>query len=146
MEAIDFHPPKLAGRHLNVLLYAAAAALISRTIIGTRRMLQAFNLFCEEYKLEVNHSKTKAFAARPRIHSWFLGGIQLEQVNQFKYLGQVFQANRSFSAHREYVTMNANRVALIVRTLFAKEKVQHVDIALKLFLGKVLPLLMVGII
>uniref|UniRef100_A0A670J379 Reverse transcriptase domain-containing protein n=1 Tax=Podarcis muralis TaxID=64176 RepID=A0A670J379_PODMU len=142
-----FHPPKLAGRSLNVLLYADDAALLARSPIGLRRMLQALHEYCDQHELQPNYAKTKimVFSARPRLHRWSMNGIPLEQVNCFKYLGQVIRSNRTFLAHRDYITTNASKAAIQIRSLYAKNQAQSVKIALRLFQMKVLPLLLVGI-
>lgn len=51
--------PKLAGRSLNVLLYADDAALLARSPIGLRRMLQALHEYCDQHELQPNYAKTK---------------------------------------------------------------------------------------
>lgn len=147
MANTDFHPPKLAGRALNVLLYADDAALLATSPIGLRRMLRALHEYVTQHELQLNYAKTKimVFAARPKPNLWSINGIPLEQVSCFKYLGQVVRSNRSFLAHREYIASNASKAALVIRTLYSKKQAQTVKVALRLFKMKVLPLLLVGI-
>ena len=143
---LDFHPPKLAGKHVSVLLYADDAAIISRTPIGLRRALKTLAAYCRDNLLELNLQKTKvmAFAKRPKPHTWYIEGHKIEQVNSFKYLGVVFTPSGNRKAHGDNVAAIAQRSANGILK-FLRTKGRHfIPAALKLFETKVIAQLLYG--
>lgn len=63
-----FHPPKLAQRHISLLLYANEAIILLLTFIGLKRALRSFMHHCTEEELIINYAKTKilTFSKRPK--------------------------------------------------------------------------------
>nr|XP_016853653.1 PREDICTED: uncharacterized protein LOC107983669 [Anolis carolinensis] len=144
---MDFHPPKLAGRHISILLYADDAALISRTPIGLKRALKSLAQYCREDQLQLNYHKTKimVFAKRPKLHHWNIDDKKIEQVPCFKYLGVVFHSSGSRKAHGGYVAENAYRSSsAILKYLRSKGGGQFIPAALKLFEAKSMAQLLYG--
>lgn len=142
----EFHPPKIAHRHLSLLLYADDAALISRTPVGLRRALQALATCCQENRLEINYDKTKvmAFGERSVTRVWRIYEHRIEQVAQFKYLGVIFQNNNSKSAHGAYLALNAQKSATAIIQYIKTKGGNSIPAALKLFHAKVLAQLLYG--
>lgn len=71
-------------------MFADDTLLLSKTPMGMQRALDAFCLFCENRKLEININKTKymvlhaGYTTRPPLQ---MNGKPLERVTSFEYLG-----------------------------------------------------------
>ena len=142
----EFHPPKLANRHISLLLYADDAVLISQTPIGLKRALYALAQYCKEEMLQINYSKTKVlvFAQRPRIYKWLIDEHEIEQIKAYKYLGVVFQYKGNHKAHVNNVVQAAQKSSLTVLKFFYSKGGQYIPAALRLFQAKSLSQLLYG--
>ena len=81
----------LGGDPINALAYADDLVLLSRSKVGLQRALDAVAGYCSRWKLEINYKKTKCmtFSKGSQKESWIfnLGGHNLENVREYKYLG-----------------------------------------------------------
>ena len=140
------HPPKLANRHIHVLLYADDAVLLSRTPIGLKRALKKFSQFSDTEHLLTNYQKTKilAFGKNPKIRRWELQGHQLEQLTSFKYLGVVLQASGTKTTHSSFIADVGEKTAHGILKFYRSQGGQYVPAALRLFKAKPLAQLVYG--
>jgi hypothetical protein len=88
---------------LFLLLYADDTVLFSETEEGLQQTLDAFETYCEKWKLTINTDKTKVMifrrGGRLRENTRFsINNLELEIVNEFKYLGIKFSTSGSFSS------------------------------------------------
>ena len=143
---INFHPPKLAGNQVSVLLYADDAAILSRTPIGLKRAMKTLAAYCTESKLELNYQKTKimVFAKRPKTYVWSIDGHKIEQVTCFKYLGIALHSSGSRKTHGMYVAGNAQRSANAILRYLRSKGGNYIPAALKLFEAKSIAQLLYG--
>lgn len=120
LNKLEHHPPKLASKHISILLYADDAVLLSKTPLGLKRMMQTLTKYSQQNRLEINYDKTKviSFANRPKRHSWYLNQTHIEQVQQYKYLGVIVQANGKKNLHIKYVVSNAQKSANAIQKFF----------------------------
>lgn len=146
LSSTDVHPPRIAGRHVSILLYADDAAILSRTPIGLRRALWKLTTYCEENQLTINYKKTKvmAFARRPKLRTWMINQHRIEQVSYFKYLGVVVHSNGSRRAHGEYVALNAQKSSSAIIQYMKTKGGHYLPAALRLFQAKTLAQLLYG--
>ena len=85
--------------------------------------------YCSLWELEVNDSKTKIIIfpkRKPRTQFEFrYQGLLLEIVDEFKYLGVVFQSNGNFSKHKLYAKNQAQKAMFDVARSLIVEKVPY---------------------
>ena len=94
----------LGQTNVKVLLYADDLVLLSDTPDGLQEMIDALFAYCLRWGLTVNmdKSKTLVFRKTARIPAnlvWHFGNEQIQNVNQYKYLGVVLNYNLSFARH-----------------------------------------------
>uniref|UniRef100_A0A803T0U9 ribonuclease H n=1 Tax=Anolis carolinensis TaxID=28377 RepID=A0A803T0U9_ANOCA len=143
---LDYHPPKLAERHLSILLYADDAVLLSRTQVGLKRALRALAKYCSVEQLHLNFQKTKImeFAKRPKNHTWRLDGHNIEQVSRFKYLGVFFHCTGNRKVHADYVAETAQKSSHAILKFLKTGGGHYIPAALKLFEAKPIAQMMYG--
>ena len=66
---------------------------------GLQRQINALQLFCEQWQLTVNLTKTKVvtFGSRARCQTFTFNGNEVERVQSYKYLGFEFHATKNLS-------------------------------------------------
>ena len=98
---------------LCVLFYADDTVILAETPDYLQIALNEFCLYCEQWKLNVNISKTKILVLSkcPMLKKEFLfNNIVLENVKEFKYLGIVFSRSGSFcKAKNKTIAVNRHR-------------------------------------
>ncbi len=85
-------PVTLDGeKQFSALAYADDIVLISTTKEGLQKALDITQKYCEDWKLQVNHKKTKCMTftkgTQKEKHIFTINGQALENVKDFKYLG-----------------------------------------------------------
>ena len=112
-------------------------------IFGTSRedpqnSLDRLYSYCDTWGLSVNTDKTQVvvFKKRGRIcdnEIWYYNGKRLSVVNDFHYLGVVFNYTGSFTANQQYLSgkalkaMNVLRIHLMKFDLKPKDSLQLFD-------------------
>ena len=129
-----------------VLLYADDTILISDNLRDLQINLNHFKDYCDMWKLKVNLDKTKVvvFGTRRNTnHHVTLGGQSVEVVNEYKYLGILFNKNRSFNNAISALSMQARKAMF---SLFSKINGLElpVDCQLDLFNKTIVPILLYG--
>ena len=141
----DCDPAILFDHKLSCLMFADDLVLFSESAEGLQNALVKLQNYCDKWGLVVNLNKTKIIyfnsSRKLPVHRFELNGIEIEQVNEYCYLGIVFTSNGSFKAA-------CNR--LYLQALKALFKLQQLDIrgnipvAIHLFNTLVLPVAMYG--
>lgn len=132
---------------LLMLLYADDTVILSDTAEGLQKALDVLSLYCTEWKLQVNSSKTKVivFSKRKlrRYPVFLFEGEILDRVDCFKYLGVHFSYNGSFEVSKKTAIQQAQRAmySLIGK---ARRLGLPIDIQLELFDSMVVPILLYG--
>lgn len=132
---------------LLMLLYADDTVLICESEADLHCALEAFDMYCKTWKLTVNTSKSKVVIfskGRPKTnYCFYLNNVQLEIVNQYKYLGIFVSRSGSFFATKKHVAEQAKRASY---SLLNKIKTISlpVDIQIDLFEKMVKPILLYG--
>ena len=109
-------------KHTNALIYADDTAILSfgKSLIEIRTNLEAdarmLHRWFDANKLSLNKSKSKVMLFCSNRHKLRdeplcipLGGEQLVQVSQFKYLGMELDAHLNFNAHVDKVCGKVNQ-------------------------------------
>ena len=106
-------------------------------------MLKRLEIYCESNGLIINTEKTKVMVygpIPPNSKTFLLQGVQLEIVNEFKYLGVIFSPQLTFTKHVESIVARAKAR---IGVLFANSPVKEVNLNLakQLFQCYVQPIL-----
>ena len=105
----------MAGlREIHHLMFADDTCLVSDTIQGLQRKLDILQQQCIRLGLTVNIEKTKIMVFRKgghlsRYERWNFGGIQIEIVNSYRYLGIEFTTGMSFTNSTNGLTAKAKQ-------------------------------------
>ena len=148
MECLDFRDETCDNYlRLLTLLYADDTLVLSNSSAGLQKALNELNIFCKQWKLQINSSKTKiiVFSKRkPRkMPNFSLENSTLEIVHEFKYLGVIFKSNGNFNNCKIHLKEQALKAMF---ALLSKGRVLHlpVDVMLDLFDKTVLPIMLYG--
>ena len=129
-----------------VLLYADDTILISDNPDDLQKNLNAFSNYCNEWKLKVNIQKTKIviFGSRGcRGPKFKYNDIEIEIVEQYKYLGIIFKQNGNFNAALLHLSTQAKK-AMHLLYVRIQNLCLPVDCQLLLFDQTIAPILQYG--
>ena len=143
---------RINGNDLNVYLKLFVLLYADDTVVfatSEETFIQSLNLFsnyCNHWKLDINFDKTKVLAFGDRInrqrHIWIENHI-IELLNEFKYLGFIFNKKRKFSSMKKDVVNQARKSLFGLYT-----KIRSLDLSiacqLKLFDNLAVPILTYG--
>ena len=145
----DSHDEVAGMLNLFVLMYADDTVIMAENEHDMQRNLNLLNDYCNCNKLKVNISKTKIMVfARSKtrlnnIPTFKFGNIDLEQVEDYIYLGICFNWNGSFVKAKKLLHDKASKA---MYSLIQKGRRLNLptDIMLKLFDSCVEPILLYG--
>ena len=145
----DSHDEVTGMLNLFVLMYADDTVIMAENEHDMQRNLNLLNDYCNCNKLKVNISKTKSMVfARSKtrlnnIPTFKFGNIDLEQVEDYIYLGICFNWNGSFVKAKKLLHDKASKA---IYSLIQKGRRLNLptDIMLKLFDSCVEPILLYG--
>ena len=89
-----------------LMLFADDMVILGNSIADLQHGLDLLHIYCSKWGLQVNTEKTKVlvFRKRGRLKEnevWTYNGIHLEVVNDFNYLGTVFNYTGTFALNQE---------------------------------------------
>ena len=132
---------------LYVLLYADDTIVMAESADELQAALSAVQQYCDLWKLSVNTSKTKVVIfSRGKVRKYpvfSFGGSQLDVVDDYTYLGTVFNYNGSFNKAIKKQVSQARR-AMFNLICKAKKLCLPLDIQCALFDQLVVPILLYG--
>ena len=133
---------------LFVLLYADDTVILSHTKEGLQRGLNAVEEYCDKWQLNINTSKTKVciFSSRkinPMNTKFKYKGNELEIVEDYKYLGVIFNYNGNFKKNSNSLITQAKKAMYTVISKCRRYNLP-IDIQIQLFDSMVLPILLYG--
>ena len=83
------------------LLYADDLVLISKSEAGLQKAVSGLQTFCKDWDMEINPNKTKVVVFNHKDElvnaSIKFGKHDIQSVNNYKYLGMLFQKNGNFT-------------------------------------------------
>lgn len=102
-----------SGLHIDdivliLLLFADDMAILGKTPEELQANLNLLHTYCDNWGLKVNIAKTKimVFRKRGRLlpnESWTYGGQNIEVVDDFNYLGTVFNYTGNYTLNQEHL-------------------------------------------
>jgi hypothetical protein len=133
---------------LFILLYADDTILLADSPEELQKALDSMYQYCITYKLEVNKSKTKIVVfSRGKIRKVPLfkyGGDVLEVVEDYTYLGIIFNFNGNFNKAVTKLCEQASRAMYSILNKAGKLCLP-IDIKIQLFQSVVMPILLYGV-
>ena len=94
-------PVNIGNCKLNCLLYADDVVLLSESKYGLQNCLDRLEDYCNNWCLGVNFSKTKVLifnkSGKLINDKFLLNGVEIQNVQNYKYLGLVFSVSGSFT-------------------------------------------------
>ena len=132
----------------NTLMYADDLIIISTTLDGLQKSLNALNAYCDKWKLNINHKKTKSMVfskgTKTKNINLTINSKNIENTKVFKYLGITINSkNCSFTPTLSDLSSKANKA---IYSLLSKMplKLAPVKTMLKLFDTCITPILLYG--
>ena len=118
---------------ITLLLFADDIVIVAKSPSELQTKWNKLKDYCELYDLKVNCEKTKIVVFRKRVNEkcWY-GGVPIEVVDKFNYLGSVFYYTGNFSANFECIQGKALK-ALNVFMFKIKDFGLSPDIVIQLF-------------
>jgi exonuclease III len=107
------HGIRMGQTDIASLLYADDANALSFTPDGLQALMDYVHTWLNKWRMQGNFQKSKIMVFHPkegescsvpvedRLNTWTLGGIAIEQVSTYKYLGVVYQEDGSWEAHAQ---------------------------------------------
>jgi hypothetical protein len=134
------------NKDVKLLMYADDLVLYSKSLFQLQYTMIKLKTWCDTNNLTVNVGKTKIMKFRKggnlaKSDKLIFNGVEIEFVNEFKYLGVTFQCRGSFTKHIK------NRCASAIKAIHLLPKLANLSIscALKLFELKIAPIASYGI-
>ncbi len=132
---------------LFALLYADDTILLSESPVDLQSMLHSLKTYCDQWKLQVNTSKTKiVIFSRGLVRKppdFNFGEHRLEIVSDYVYLGITFNFNGRFTKAMNKQIAQAKRATYSI-VAKARRMQLPLDIQLHLFDTCILPILLYG--
>ena len=132
-----------------MLFYADDLAIFADTVFDMQKKIDMLYDFCAKWGLKVNLDKTKMMVFRNggylrSIEKWTYGGINIDAVTYYSYLGMIFSSRLCWSKCLENYSCKALRMVGAMRKLFNTYQNIPVHIAFKIFDVKIKPMLLYG--
>ena len=142
------HPPQIGEASIPLLMYADDLVILSRTVVGMQRALNALSEYCDQWKLRVNTGKTKMMvfkngSKQSKVETWSYKDSEIEKVKSFKYLGVTLAFNGLWRTHQNIAAESANKNMLIARRAAYKDTLP-VTMLTRIFDTMVQPVLTYG--
>ena len=133
---------------IHALLYADDTVLFANSAESLQKSLNILSRYSRLWKLKVNVSKTKIMIFSKngkwsKKHNFTYNGETVDIVNEFKYLGMVFEDDGRFLSAIKLIKAQANKAMRYIISR-ARAKNMTIDIQLKLFDTLVIPIMTYG--
>ena len=95
-------------------MYADDMALFAESPAALQHMIDALHKYNKEWKLTLNVDKTKIVIFRNGGNirdneKWFYDSTEIQIVNQFNYLGMLFNYNGKFNETQKHVAQQGRK-------------------------------------
>ena len=131
---------------INALAYADDIVLTSSTKEGLQKALDATQQYCHEWRLKINHQKTKCMTftrgTQNEKTAFKIDGENLENTREYKYLGiMINKKNCTFAPAIKALRIKATRALYVIKAKLNINKLP-IRLALKVFDSLVKPILL----
>ncbi len=147
LRSVEGDPVKIGSKTLSSLLFADDLVILSRSSKGLQKYLDKLNEYCNNNRILVNIDKTKSitFNKRGRIIDIFkyrIGEYTIENVNKYKYLGLMIQANGKFREATLDLKARSLKATYSLRSIIPNEC--SIETQIKLYNSMIKPILLYG--
>ena len=131
---------------VDLLMYADDIVLLSNNQSGLQKHLNTLELFCQNWKLDLNSDKTKVcvFGKRTCTGQFHWKGQCLEIVQLYCYLGICLSSSGKYSEARKHVAKQARKATFPLLNLFARLNHPPMSVMLKLYEAYLIPIMCYG--
>ena len=121
---------------------------ICRQIAIFRGPISNLKEYCDSWNLKINIEKTKIIIFNKsgkllKNYRFYINDVQLENAQEYKYLGILMRASGTFTNAIQYLSNKALKVIFMIRRRFQTEVI-NAKLFLKLFDTCVKPILLYG--
>ena len=146
---VESNSPELGDTPIKHLLWADDLSLISTTIEGLQKLLDALHDFCSYWGLEVNTAKTKVIIfkkghRRGRAEKWYYNGRELEVTHTARYLGFIFSSTGLWRQHKLLSIEKANRALRPLLSFFYRNRNLPGELFRNLYMSLIDPIVLYG--
>ena len=138
--------PKLGNKGINALFWADDLVLFSETKEGLDKLLKILEEYCEDNHLLINTKKTKCMifnkTGRLMRRPFYLNGVKLEMVRQYKYLGFVITPSGEITTGLNDLRDRAYKAFMKIKNDLGVSFNQDIHIILHLIDSLVKPILL----
>ena len=134
----DFGGAKVEDIIIKVLAFADDFALIARTVVEMKKMIEVLHNFATATGMKVNLSKSKIMVFKnggklSKYEYWYYGNDKIEVVKKYKYLGVWFAANGKFCLHIQNAALCAKQTLGRIWNVFVDLRISALDPKIQLF-------------
>ena len=130
------------------LAFADDIALVAESVEGLNKMIGRFTRFMERRELEISKEKSKVMvfskSGRKSKERWDCGGVELQEVNTYTYLGMTFCRNGNYENHVKERVRKADMAMRCIWGITERYSSQNVWLRLTLFDRVVKSILLYG--
>ena len=132
-----------------LLMFADDLTLISTLVIGLQRLLNLLYSFSQVKDLMANAIKTKVMIYKnggilAKTERWTYGGVELEVVPCFTYVGLNFTLQLSLTQMASEQAVKAKRILISILSKLYNDGQLSREVFFKIFDTKISPILMYG--
>ncbi len=141
-------PVTLNTTSLNCLMYADDLILLSGTENGLQKCLDRLELYCSQWHLSLNLSKTKTVIFRRNGHKlkapcFRYGNQNVESADSYCYLGLTLKSNGDFKEAVQLLCDKATKASFCLTKSLGNHN-QNIQICLRLYDSMIKPILLYG--
>lgn len=135
----------LGSEIMTYILYADDLILCSDSVQGMQKLLDGLYTYCGKWHMIVSLTKTNImnFGGRKENCRFFFGTDEVQQVEEYKYLGTIISNNRNiFKKNTDYLQEKAQNAIFSLKA-YVKSTVSHLQpsLAMKMFDAQISPIL-----
>jgi len=146
IENTDFNSNINTYLKLYILLYADDTVIVSHSADDLQRALNAYETYCNTWKLTVNSSKSKIVifsSGRQEQTHFTFNNNPIETMKEYKYLGIFFSRSGSFFQAKKHIASQATRALYsLLRKL--RPLMLPIDMQIDIFNKTIKPILLYG--
>jgi hypothetical protein len=138
------NPPKLHRETVPALLYADDLIVLSESAKGLQASLDKLAVYCVDWQLEVNMSKTNIIIMRNggsiKNLKFTFNGEEIMMVNAYKYLGTIINSAGTFSDAKLELKQKGMKALFSLWSAIAPGTSPSIGVATKLFDAMIKPI------
>jgi hypothetical protein len=149
LDSVESNSPTFRDAIIRALMFADDLTLISTTVLGLQRQLNALECLCDYWGLKLNIDKTAVLVCKrggnlASNEHWTFKNCPLKTVRSATYLGILFSCNGHWNQHICYATDKAMKASSSLIRFFYRYKDFSAPFFWRLFKTSIEPVLLYG--